>query len=314
MSAYAAQAQAHITYPYKEEQKMAYKLSDFPNVKGQVATVLKSLGIADTDQLLMLVTDPAQRASLLQQLGVDERLLNDLIEQTDLTRVKGIGPSFAVLLTNAGIRSVPQMAQANSAELHDKLTKTAATMGAQRIPREDELAQWIATAKQTPDLVSWSTAERVSATKALFAGDEWTKISLAPLAAASLVMLASPSKGKDATAEANAAVAAIEGAQKGTAAWSLLNVAFAKGVTVADLQKFINETPPAALTSTIQAAAAAVVAKAPDEAAAYKAMLMQVATGVAEASKEGGFLGIGKKVVSDEEQAALNNLKSALGL
>ena len=81
---------------------MAYKLSEFPNVKGQVAGVLKSLGIADTDQLLMLVTDPAQRADLLQKLGVDERMLNDLIEQTDLTRVKGIGPSFAVLTDPSG--------------------------------------------------------------------------------------------------------------------------------------------------------------------------------------------------------------------
>ena len=81
-----------------------------------------------------------------------------------------------------------------------------------------------------------------------------------------------------------------------------------------DMQKFINETPPAAMMSTVQSAAAAVAAKAPDQAAAYKAMLMQVATGVAEASKEGGFLGMGKKLVSEEEQVALNNLQSALGL
>jgi len=127
-------------------------------------------------------------------------------------------------------------------------------------------------------------------------------------------MLASPSKGKDATAEATAAVGVIEAAQKGTDAWSLMNVAFAQGLTVATLQKFINETPPAAMMSTVQSAAAAVTAKAPDQAAAYKAMLMKVATGVAEASKEGGFLGIGKKVVSEEEQVALNNLQSALGL
>jgi hypothetical protein len=68
------------------------------------------------------------------------------------------------------------------------------------------------------------------------------------------------------------------------------------------------------MMSTIKAAVAAVAAKAPDQAAAYKATLMQVATGVAEASKEGGFLGMGKKVVSDEEAAALADLRLALGL
>ncbi len=293
---------------------MAYKLSEFSNISGQTAAVLKSMGIADTDQLLMLVTDPAQRASLLQKLGVDERMLNDIIEQTDLTRVKGIGASFAVMLNRAGIRSVSDLAKANPADLHATLIKTATTMGNQRVPRDDEVAQWVQTAKQTPDLVSWSTSERMASTKALFAGDEWAKIRLAPMAAAALVMLASPSKGKDAAAEANAVVDTLNAAQKGGSAWSLMNVAYGQEVNVADMQKFINETPPAAMMSTVKSAAATVAAKAPDQAAIFNAMLLEAATNVAEASKEGGFLGIGKKVISEEEAAALADIRLALGL
>jgi hypothetical protein len=276
--------------------------------------VLKSLGIVDSDQLLMLVTDPAQRADLLNKLGVDDRFLTDLTERADLTRLPGIGPAFAELLSKAGIRSVGALAAVAPAALLDTLTKTAATFGIKKVPTEADLTNWIGAAKKTPDLVTWSTGVRVDGTKKLFAEDEWTKIRLAPLAAASLVMLASPSKGEDATAEAQAAVAALDATRGGSTAWSLLNVAFPQGVTVADMQKFINETPPAAMMSTIKAAAAAVAAKAPDQAAAFKATLMQVATGVAEASKEGGFLGMGKKVVSDEEQTALADLRLALGL
>jgi hypothetical protein len=293
---------------------MAYKVSEYAGVAGQVAGVLKSLGIVDSDQLLMLVTDPAQRADLLNKLGVDDRFLTDLTERADLTRLPGVGPAYAELLSKAGIRSVGALAAAVPAALLDTLTKTAATFGIKKLPTEADLTNWTAAAKKTPDLVTWSTGVRVDATKKLFAEDEWTKIRLAPLAAASLVMLASPSKGDDAAAEAQAAVANVDATRVGSSAWSLLNVAFPQGVTAAEMQKFINETPPAAMMSTIKSAADAVTAKAPDQAAAFRAMLMQVATGVAEASKEGGFLGMGKKVVSDEEAAALADLRLALGL
>jgi hypothetical protein len=290
---------------------MAYKLSEYAGVAGQVAGVLKSLGIADSDQLLMLVTDPGQRASLLSELGVDDRFLGDLTERADLTRLAGIGPAFAELLTKGGIRSVPELAAASPAKLLDTLTKTAATFAIKKVPTQPELTAWVSEAKKTPDLVTWSTGVRVAATKKLFAEDEWTKVSLAPLAAAALVVLASPSKGDEAAAEFDAAAAAIDGARQGTSAWSLIGIAFGAGVTAADVKKFIGETPPAALVSTIKAAVKAVAAKDPAEAAAYKQMLLQVGQSVAEAAKEGGMFS--KKLVSAEEQAALDQLRDAVG-
>lgn len=45
----------------------------------------------------------------------------------------------------------------------------------------------------------------------------------------------------------------------------------------------------------------------------YRAWLMQIATKVAEASKEGGFLGFGGTRVSEGEQICLNELKEMLG-
>lgn len=61
--------------------------------------------------------------------------------------------------------------------------------------------------------------------------------------------------------------------------------------------------------------AAIVDAKAPAaEAAGYKEWVMSVAQSVAEAGKEGGFLGIGAVRVSDQEKAVLSNLRGALGL
>ncbi len=52
----------------------------------------------------------------------------------------------------------------------------------------------------------------------------------------------------------------------------------------------------------------------PAEKAGFCAWLLQIAQTTAEAGREGGFLGIGSVRVSDEEKAALAELKEALGL
>ena len=65
---------------------------------------------------------------------------------------------------------------------------------------------------------------------------------------------------------------------------------------------------------TLRQARALVDAKAPDDAAAFKGWLREISQHVAEASKEGGFLGIGGVLVSDAEKATLTEISSALGL
>jgi hypothetical protein len=68
-----------------------------------------------------------------------------------------------------------------------------------------------------------------------------------------------------------------------------------------------------ACIETLRQAAAIVDAKAPGDAAAYKAWLQQISQHVAEAANEGGgFLGIGGVQVSDAEKATLTEISSAL--
>ena len=64
----------------------------------------------------------------------------------------------------------------------------------------------------------------------------------------------------------------------------------------------------------LRSAAATVEQKAPADAAAYKAWLLHIAQNVAEASKEGGFLGFGGVAVSDAEKATLSEIGAALGI
>jgi hypothetical protein len=65
---------------------------------------------------------------------------------------------------------------------------------------------------------------------------------------------------------------------------------------------------------TLRSAAAIVDQKAPLEAPAYKAWLLQIADNVADASKEGGFLGFGGVDVSDAEKATLSEIAAALDM
>ena len=52
----------------------------------------------------------------------------------------------------------------------------------------------------------------------------------------------------------------------------------------------------------------------PEEVEAYKRFVMSAAEAAANAHKEGGFMGVGGKQVSDEEQAALDEIAATLQL
>src|SRR5262245_55449979 len=65
---------------------------------------------------------------------------------------------------------------------------------------------------------------------------------------------------------------------------------------------------------TLRQAGAVVDAKAPADAAAFKSWLRQISQHVADASNEGGFLGVGGVPVSEAEKATLTEIAAALRL
>lgn len=82
-------------------------------------------------------------------------------------------------------------------------------------------------------------------------------------------------------------------------------------------EKLVGRNPAelnAQCIETMRQAGALIDSKAPDDAPAFKGWLREISQHVAEASKEGGFLGIGGVPVSDAERAALTEISSALGL
>ena len=158
-----------------------------------------------------------------------------------------------------------------------------------------------------------ASADAAKATIAAY-GDDWAKVLAGPAAAMAAVATADLSGPIDSIKEAKAAAAALELAARKAAPGSLLATAFGAGLTT-DMLGRMRELAPRkdALMDLLKASAAAVATRSPADAAAYRETLNAVARATAEASKDGGFLGIGGKLVSDDEQRALDAIRTALG-
>jgi hypothetical protein len=143
-------------------------------------------------------------------------------------------------------------------------------------------------------------------------GADYAKARVAPLAAAKLVMESSRSGPIGTVQELSAAVETLAAAAKDAAPASLIGVIFGDGVTDAELEALADEKSKDKLVGAIRDAMYAVHAHAPDQAAPFGQLILTVSQNVAEAAKEGGFLGIGGVKVSKEEQAMLDEISKVV--
>jgi hypothetical protein len=142
-------------------------------------------------------------------------------------------------------------------------------------------------------------------------GADWDHVTLAPAAALMAVASSDLSGPVGTMKEAKAASDQLKSIAGTAAPSSLLAAAFAGGIEKDMLDRLRNYTGSKdAVFEAVAKGTAAVKAKSPAEAAAYASMILSVAQAAAEASKEGGFLGIGGTRVSDDERAAIERLRS----
>jgi len=158
-----------------------------------------------------------------------------------------------------------------------------------------------------------STGDKAAATIASY-GESWKHVSAGPAAALFMVSSSDLSGPIGTVKEAQAAGKAMLDAASKAEPTSVLASAFGAGLTM-DMASQVKLLAPSKdkLIEIVKAGAAAVAAKSPGELQAYKNTVLSVAKASAEASKEGGFLGIGGTLVSKEEQAAIDAIKAALG-
>lgn len=161
------------------------------------------------------------------------------------------------------------------------------------------------------------------ANKQNFTADEWVRILESVMLAGIAVSAADPSGLWGTVKEAYVNSSALRTARHDVASNELIKLALADLETLqgrADVQKALRErfaeaTPAECVTrslASLTSVAAILDAKAPDDAPAFKAWLCSVSRQVADASIEGGFMGIGGQRVSDAEKATLDDIARCL--
>jgi hypothetical protein len=161
------------------------------------------------------------------------------------------------------------------------------------------------------------------ANKQSFTPDEWIKILEGPVLTGMAVSAADPNGLWGTIKEAVASRSAIRALMREPSSSELIRTVIAdfqsgEGRTAIQdaLQKRLSGAKPADIVqqslANLREVSAIVDERAPDDAADFKAWLRGIGQMVAEASLEGGFLGIGGVRVSEAEKATLADIERAL--
>ena len=143
-------------------------------------------------------------------------------------------------------------------------------------------------------------------------GDAWKSVAAGPAAVLYMVASADMSGPIGSVKEAKAANEALLAAANAAAPTSLIAAAFSGGITRDQLSSLKTMAPDREhLLAVVRQSIAAVKSHSPMDSKSFNDTLFAVATATATAAKEGGFLGIGGTLVSQDEQQALDTLKAA---
>lgn len=153
-----------------------------------------------------------------------------------------------------------------------------------------------------------------------YTADEWFKIMTGPGRAGAAVVAASPSGLTGLLAEQQAIAGAVRESVSKDVRTPLMEAIAAsllgtppdpKDLPKSDA-KNMEEVKAQSIDGVRQALWLVSSKGSPEDVAAYKAMLLDVAEKTAAAAKEGGFLGIGGEQVNDKERATIEELRSLI--
>jgi hypothetical protein len=158
-----------------------------------------------------------------------------------------------------------------------------------------------------------AAGDEAEALRARFTKEELEQIHTAPMAAYAIVAKSSISGIRSSVAEIKAAHEVGLELLKEVEPTSLLGTVFGAGLTSSEAAELQQEIAgDGQLIETIRGATAIMKAKAADELEDFRALVLEVAKRVAEAGKEGGFLGFGGVKVSEKERLAIGQITAAL--
>jgi len=131
------------------------KLLDVEGIGPVNAKKLKKAGVGSTEGLLKMGGTASGRKDLAARAGVSDTLLLEWVNHVDLFRIKGVGEEYADLLEEAGVDSVPELAQRRANNLLVKMNEVNDKKNlVNKMPALSQVEDWIAQAKKLPRAVS----------------------------------------------------------------------------------------------------------------------------------------------------------------
>lgn len=132
------------------------KLEAIEGIAEIYAGKLRAAGIGTIEALLEAGSSPKGREEIAEKTGIGGALILEWVNLADLFRIKGIAEEYSDLLEEAGVDTVPELAQRNPEHLYAKLVETNAEKKlVRKLPAQSQVSDWVAQAKALPRVVTY---------------------------------------------------------------------------------------------------------------------------------------------------------------
>jgi predicted flap endonuclease-1-like 5' DNA nuclease len=135
---------------------MPVAVKDLKGATQSLVAKLKKQGITNSEKLLHAAAKPAGRKALAADCGCDTKVILELANRADLSRVKGVAGVYSDLLEHAGVDTVKELAKRKPDNLHAKIVETNTnTRLTKQAPGAQRVASWVEQAKALPKLMTY---------------------------------------------------------------------------------------------------------------------------------------------------------------
>lgn len=130
---------------------MAVVLTKLYGVNRELELRLKTKGVKDSDDLIALCQKNGGITSVSQETGIDAETLRCLVNRAHLVRIRGIGEAYTMLLEEAGVNSVSDLADQSPEKLRgqlEQINESRKVVG--RVPALAMVNGWVNKAQKLP--------------------------------------------------------------------------------------------------------------------------------------------------------------------
>lgn len=120
------------------------RLDKFSGIQKKYLDGLDDVGIRNTRQLFIEAQDRTKRENFSKEAKIHLEVLNELVGLSDLTRAYGVGPVFARMIYDIGIRSIKEFVECTAEDfirIYEEQTQKKADFGVGEIQFSLELAK-----------------------------------------------------------------------------------------------------------------------------------------------------------------------------